>query len=179
MKFTIDEICHLFDHKGSKMYGAEAVTQLEHALQTANLALQAGETRELITACLLHDLGHLIHNLGEDPAAQGVDDKHECGAIPFLGQIFGVEVTEPIRLHVLAKRYLCAVDSQYWQGLSPASQRSLQLQGGIFSPQEAEEFIRLPFAPDAVKLRIYDDQAKVPHLSTPELSYFVELMPRS
>lgn len=161
---------------GAKPYGREAVTQLEHALQCATLAAAEQRTHELIAACLLHDFGHLVHNLGEDVAVRGVDDRHEYRAIPFLQNLFGPAVTEPIRLHVEAKRYLCAVDATYWASLSPASKRSLELQGGIFSAEDAAQFIRQPYAEDAVQLRIWDDRAKVPNLKTPTLDAFIPIL---
>ncbi|MDZ8105071.1 MAG: HD domain-containing protein [Nostoc sp. DedQUE12a] len=169
---TIKTIIQLFTEKGSQLYGAEAVSQLEHALQCATLAQNAGESNELVTACLLHDVGHLIHNLGDNAATKGIDDHHEYRAIPLLNKIFAPAVTEPIRLHVAAKRYLCQVDPEYWSSLSTGSRRSLELQGGKFSPEAAETFISQPYAEDAVKLRIYDDQAKAPNLQTPDLSHF-------
>ncbi|AFY46643.1 phosphonate degradation operons associated HDIG domain protein [Nostoc sp. PCC 7524] len=172
MKPIIEDIIHLFNEKGAELYGAEAVSQLEHALQCAALAEIAGQSQELISACLLHDVGHLIHSLGEDAAAKGIDDRHEFRAIPLLRQLFGAAVTEPIRLHVAAKRYLCSVNHEYWDSLSPASKRSLELQGGRFSPTEAEHFISQPYAQDAVQLRIYDDLAKVINLQTPDLTHF-------
>ena len=176
MDATINNIIDLFKEKGYKLYGGEDVTQLEHALQCATLAEEAGLSPALITACLLHDVGHLIHHLGHNPAVEGIDDRHEYRAIPFLHRLFDQAVTEPIKLHVLAKRYLCAVDSTYWASLSLASQRSLELQGGIFSPHQAQEFIRQPYAADAVQLRIYDDQAKMVNFPTPDLNHFLQLM---
>ncbi|MBD2341399.1 phosphohydrolase [Calothrix sp. FACHB-156] len=174
MNPSIESIINLFTEKGSQLYGAEAVSQLEHALQCASLAEQSGQSHELITACLLHDLGHLIHDLGDDPASQGIDDRHEHRAIPLLGKMFSPAVTEPIRLHVTAKRYLCSIDPEYWDSLSAASKRSLELQGGIFSPEQAEQFIQQPYAEDAVQLRIYDDKAKIQNLPTPDLNHFTQ-----
>lgn len=176
MNPTIESIIHLFTEKGLQLYGAEAVSQLEHALQCASLAEKSGHSHELITACLLHDVGHLIHDLGDHPASQGIDDLHEHRAIPLLKRLFGLAVTEPIRLHVVAKRYLCSVAPEYWDSLSAASKRSLELQGGIFSPEQAEEFIQQPYAEDAVQLRIYDDKAKIPNLHTPDLNHFTQYM---
>ncbi|MBW4646884.1 MAG: HD domain-containing protein [Goleter apudmare HA4340-LM2] len=176
MKPTPEDIIHLFHEKGSQLYGSEAVSQLEHALQCATLAETEGKSKELITACLLHDVGHLIHNLGENPATRGIDDHHEHRAIPLLRQLFGPGVTEPIRLHVAAKRYLCSINTEYWESLSPASKRSLELQGGIFSPQEADAFINQPHAQDAVQLRIYDDLAKLPNFQTPNLNHFTQYL---
>jgi phosphonate degradation associated HDIG domain protein len=172
MNQTLTDILHLFQQKGSQQYGQEAVTQLEHALQCATLAETANTTPELITACLFHDLGHLVHDLGENIATQGVDDRHEYRAIPILKPLLSPAVTEPIRLHVAAKRYLCATDDQYWKSLSPASQLSLELQGGIFSADQATFFISQPYAKDAVQLRIWDDLAKQPDQKTPDLNHF-------
>lgn len=170
---NLQKILQTFHQRGAKQYGNEAVSQLEHGLQCATLAQENGESAELITACLLHDLGHLLHNLGEDAATRGVDDRHEYRAMGFLKRIFSDAVTEPIRLHVNAKRYLCAVDSHYWHELSPASKQSLELQGGIFSAAEAQRFIQQPHAPAAVKLRRWDDLAKQPDYLTPSLDEFV------
>ncbi|MEL6224851.1 MAG: phosphonate degradation HD-domain oxygenase [Cyanobacteria bacterium J06627_8] len=169
---TIQTILDIFTQKGHEQYGAEAVSQLEHALQCATLAETANSPASLISACLLHDIGHLIHSLGEDAAERGIDDRHEYRARPMLQELFGPEVVEPIRLHVNAKRYLCAVDHHYWDTLSPASKRSLELQGGIYNAQAAEIFIQQPYAPDAVQLRRWDDQAKVPQLKTHTFDHF-------
>lgn len=175
-KSTIEPIANILSTKGHQQYGNEAVSQLEHALQCATLAEQVDSSPELITASLLHDFGHLVHNLGENAAERGIDDRHEYRALSYLKTIFSPAVTEPIRMHVNAKRYLCAVDSNYWASLSPASKISLELQGGIFSAAEATEFISQPYAKDAVNLRIWDDLAKVKDLTTPSLSYFIPIM---
>ena len=177
MQQSLTDILDLLTTKGCAQYGQEAVSQLEHALQCATLAETANRSDDLITACLLHDFGHLVHNLGEDAAVRGLDDRHEYRAIPFLQSLFSPAVTEPIRLHVEAKRYLCAVDPAYWASLSPASKCSLELQGGIFSPTAAAEFIQQPHAKDAVQLRIWDDRAKVAQLKTPPLEHFTPLLP--
>lgn len=176
MKISMENIINLFAEKGSQMYGAEAVTQLEHALQCATLAEEAYQSNETITACLLHDLGHLIHNFGDNAGIQGIDDLHEYRALPILQELFEPTVTEPIRLHVAAKRYLCAVSPDYWKKLSSASKRSLELQGGVFSLEAASGFIRQPYAKYAVQLRMYDDQAKVSNKLTPSLSHFTQYM---
>lgn len=169
-------ILEILSTKGNAQYGTEAVSQLEHALQCATLAQTSNSAPELITASLLHDVGHLVHNLGEDAAARGIDDRHEYRALGYLGSIFSPAVTEPIRMHVDAKRYLCAVNKDYWNSLSPASQTSLELQGGIFTLREAKEFINQPYAKDAVRLRIWDDLAKVEDLKTPDLKYFMTIV---
>lgn len=170
---AIAPIVRCFAIRGSEQYGREAVTQLQHALQCATWAEAARQPPALVAACLLHDVGHLLHDLGEDAAERGLDDRHEYRAIPFLSQHFPPAVTEPIRLHVNAKRYLCATQEDYWDDLSPASKLSLKLQGGIFSEAEALSFIAQPHAKDAVQLRIWDDLAKDPEQRTPELTHFL------
>lgn len=109
----INSIFEVLSTKGHEQYGTEAVSQLEHALQCATLAKTSNATPELITASLLHDFGHLVHNLGEDAAERGIDDRHEYRALGYLKTIFSDAVIEPIRMHVNAKRYLCAVNKDY------------------------------------------------------------------
>lgn len=171
---TLTSIFNLYHQRGQSQYGGEAVSQLEHALQCATLAEQAGASPELVTACLFHDLGHLVHHLGEDVAVRGIDDRHEYRAMPVLETLFAPAVTVPIELHVAAKRYLCAVDQDYWASLSPTSKRSLELQGGTFSEAEATAFIQQPHAQDAVQLRRWDDLAKQPGLATPDLDHYLQ-----
>jgi len=168
----IDEVFERFDRHGGDVYGGERVRQLEHALQCAALAEDEGAPATLIAASLLHDIGHLIHDLGERPAARGIDDRHELLGRQWLARWFGEAVTEPVRLHVNAKRYLTATDPEYFATLSAASTRSLELQGGPFSPELAAGFIGLPFAREAVRLRRWDDEAKVPGKTTPDLAHF-------
>lgn len=176
MNLNLNDIVTLMQTRGSRQYGAEAVSQTEHALQCASLAEQAGAPAELVTAALLHDLGHLVHDLGDDPAVRGTDDLHQYRALPFLRETFPEAVLAPIRLHVDAKRYLCTAEPGYWDTLSFASRRSLELQGGIYTLEQAEAFIALPWAPDAVSLRRWDDLAKVPGLATPALAHFATIM---
>lgn len=173
---TIDEIESLLLLKGAKQYGREPVSQLEHALQCAHLAEVAGESQPIIAAALLHDLGHLLGKevVEADEAHPDRDDLHQYIAMPFLRGTFSDHVLEPIRLHVDAKRYLCHVDPAYLGTLSPASVRSLQLQGGSFDAEQAVLFVRNPHAGAAVRLRRYDDLAKVPSARTPSLGHFVE-----
>jgi phosphonate degradation associated HDIG domain protein len=176
MKLTLDKIFDIFATRGHAQYGGEPITQLEHGLQCATLAKQYSVSPELITACLFHDLGHLIHDLGENPTEQAINDHHEREGSKCLEQIFSPAVTEPIGLHVEAKRYLCAIDPNYRASLSENSESSLILQGGAFSREEAAIFIAKPYAKDAVKLRIWDDHAKVVGLETPDLNSFVAIV---
>jgi len=168
----IDQIFERFERHGGNEYGGERVHQLEHALQCAALAEAEGAEPTLVTAALLHDIGHLLHDLGDSPAARGIDDRHELRGREWLGRWFGEAVTEPVRLHVNAKRYLTATDPGYFATLSASSVRSLELQGGAFSPELAAGFIGLPYAPEAVRLRRWDEAAKLPGKSTPDLAHF-------
>jgi phosphonate degradation associated HDIG domain protein len=174
MAMTLTEIEQLFASRGAEQYSGEPVTQLEHALQCALLAETEDAGDELVTAALLHDLGHLLHDLGATPTMQGVDDVHQYRAVPFLRGIFSDAVIDPIKLHVDAKRYLCAVRPDYFAALSNDSKRSLALQGGIFSAREAEAFIAQTWAAQAARLRVWDDQAKTAGLPTPPLAHYLE-----
>jgi phosphonate degradation associated HDIG domain protein len=163
----------LFARHGAEQYSGEPVTQLEHALQTAHLAEQSAADDALVTACLLHDLGHLLNHQGETPTLRGIDDTHQYFALPFLRGLFPDAVLDAIKLHVDAKRYLCQVDQGYHDRLSADSQRSLALQGGVFDAAAAEAFLALPGARDAVMLRQWDDLAKQADLATPSLAHFL------
>ena len=184
MALTLAEVEALFAAKGDRLYAGEPVTQLQHALQSAHLAAQEGAGEELVVAAFLHDLGHLINDQGDTPTLRGIDDRHEFIALPFLRDLFGPEVLQPIRLHVDAKRYLCArghrtmSGAEYWSALSIDSRRSLELQGGIFSEHEADAFRAQPFAEDGVRIRLWDDRAKRADAVTPPLSHYVALAAR-
>jgi phosphonate degradation associated HDIG domain protein len=169
---TVDEILDLFRRRGDTAYFGEPVSQTEHALQAADLAVREGAPDALVAAALLHDVGHLLHDQGERIAEQGVDARHEEAGERWLAARFGPEVTEPVRLHVAAKRYLCAVDPAYAATLSPASTLSLKLQGGPMSPAEVAEFERNPHYGAAVRLRRWDDAAKVQDLAVPGLESY-------
>ena len=168
-----DEILDIYSTKATGRYGLSDVNQLQHALQAAALAERDGEPASMIVAALVHDIGHMVHDLGDDPAKDGVDDLHEVRGAEFLALHFGPEVVEPVRLHVPAKRYLCAVDPTYFSRLSEDSVRSLSLQGGPMTAAEVSEFERLPFASAAVRLRRLDEAAKDPHAETPPVTHFM------
>jgi len=169
---AVDQIFGCFARHGHDEYGRDRVMQIEHALQCAALAEAEGAAPTLITAALLHDIGHLIHDLGREPAARGIDDRHEVLGQQWLAQWFGDAVTEPVRLHVPAKRYLTATDAGYFAILSAGSVRSLELQGGPFAAGDAAGFIAQPYAAEAVRLRRWDEGAKVPGKVTPDLAHF-------
>jgi len=178
MALTVEDIEKLFQEKGHEQYSGEPVTQLQHALQTAYLGEQEGASEGLITAALLHDLGHLLHELGDTPSMQGVDDVHQYRIVPFLRQLFAPSIIDTIQRHVDAKRYLCAVCPSYYASLSDDSKRSLTLQGGIFTQEQADAFFAEPGAQDAVQLRLWDDLAKQPDMLTPQLSHYMQIVKR-
>ncbi|CAN5197425.1 HD domain-containing protein [soil metagenome] len=167
-----DALIRLFHQRGAAAYVGEPVSQTEHALQTALLAEQAGADSSLVAAALLHDAGHLLHSEMEDCAIHGIDSSHEEVGARILSRYFGPETIEPMRLHVAAKRYLCATDPVYFSRLSEASVRSLQLQGGPFTEAEATEFAANPEFRRALALRLWDEEAKTKDLPTPPVEHF-------
>lgn len=169
----------LFDYMkahGREHY-EEEVTQMEHALQAAALADEAGKGEALITAALFHDIGHM---LADDPAEANnptvKNDLHEELAADYLQEVFPPAVTDPIRLHVPAKRYLCTVDTHYYEGLSEASRKSFHLQGGKMSKAEKRAFENHRHYREAVQLRIWDDQAKALDKEVPEIDAYKEVV---
>jgi phosphonate degradation associated HDIG domain protein len=173
----IAEIERAFAKRGGDSYG-ENVSQLDHALQCAWLAEEEGASDSLIAAALLHDYGHLFEGRGDVAARDGRDARHELHGAKALKRWFGPEVTGPVALHVLAKRYLCAAEPGYEAALSPASVLSLQLQGGRFTLAQCARFERGRFAADAVRLRRWDDAGKVEDLATPGLAHYWPLLER-
>ena len=175
----IAHLLNLLKTKGSDLqYGNEDVTQLEHALQCAELTEQNNFPKEIITAALLHDIGHLLYD-GEDPVHEGKDGYHENLGADYLSEYFGEAVTLPIRAHVDSKRYLSAVEKEYYELLSEASKKSLEVQGGPFTKEEAEAFIKKPFMKQAVEIRRFDDQAKILNKKTPDLLHFKQYVEQS
>ncbi len=166
------ELADIIDGKGHGQYGLSDINQRQHALQAALLAEGENAGAALITAALLHDIGHMVHNLGDNPADKGIDDRHEELGHDWLVGWFGPEVTEPVRLHVAAKRYLCGTDPSYFGKLSKDSVLSLSLQGGPMSAEEIAEFETLPEHAAAVRLRRWDEGAKVKGLATPGFAHF-------
>lgn len=169
----IDEIARLFRERGDSGYGGEAINQREHALQAALFAERDGAESALIAAALLHDVGHLLHNLPEDAPDREIDDRHEELAARYLARRFGPDVVEPVRLHVPAKRYLCTAEPGYLAALSAPSLLSLRLQGGPMSADEVAEFRSSPHFAAAIRLRRWDEAAKIPGFATPDLAHFL------
>ena len=161
----IDYIFDLFATRGAAEYMGEAVSMKAHMEQTAACAVAAAAPDHLVLAALLHDLGHFIGEHPIDALENGIDNNHEAIGADFLARFYPVEITEPIRLHVAAKRYLCAVDDEYFGRLSPASVQSLEVQGGPMSAAEVAAFERNPHHRDAVQVRRFDDDGKIDGLT--------------
>lgn len=168
----IDQLFQLFTIQGQRAYFGESVSETEHALQAAHLAEQAGADDLQVVAALLHDVGHLLHGLPEDIAVKGIDGRHEESGSEWLLTHFGPEVVDPVRLHVAAKRYLCATEPGYLAELSPASVQSLKLQGGPMTPAEVKAFEAEPHFQSAVAVRRWDDAAKIPGWQVPGLEHY-------
>jgi len=166
----IDEILGLFAERGAGAYFGESVSMTEHGLQAAYFARNAAAPPSLVIAALLHDVGHLVVHVPDDLKDWVEDAHHEEIGSKWLARRFPPSVSEPVRLHVPAKRYLLAVDATYSAKLSPASVVTLKLQGGPMSREEVAHFETEPYHRDAVKVRQWDDQGKVAGLATPTLA---------
>jgi gamma-butyrobetaine dioxygenase len=164
---AVETIGELFAGPGAREAMGEPVPVGEHMLQAGALAEAAGAEAALVAAALLHDIGHLLN---ED------EDRHGETGARWLSQWFGDAVTEPVRLHVPAKRYLCAADIGYLGLLSAESVRTLSLQGGAMTAAEVTAFESLPHARDAVAVRRWDDQAKEPAITAPRFTHFAPLL---
>jgi gamma-butyrobetaine dioxygenase len=171
-------IGHLFASEGAAEYLGEPVTQAEHMLQAAALAERDGAAPALIAAALLHDVGHFTGAVSGHELMRGTDNKHSDTGAAWLAQWFGPEVTEPVRLHVAAKRYLCAVEPGYAALLSEASVYTLSVQGGPMSEAEASAFGASPHAEAACRLRRWDDLAKDQEAQAPAFEHFAPLLAR-
>jgi phosphonate degradation associated HDIG domain protein len=152
----------LFEAEGSREYLGEPVSVAQHMLQTGSAARVAGASAPLVVAAVAHDVGHFTGVRSGHDLMSGTDNHHDEAAAAWLGHWFGPAVTEPVRLHVAAKRYLCAVEPAYYDQLSEASKYTMGVQGGPMSTEEADAFARTPYAEDAVQLRRWDDVGKDP-----------------
>ena len=169
----LDQVIDLFNNHGGSLYFGEQVTETEHALQCAYLAEQAGASKSIIAASLLHDIGHLLHGLREDVALHGIDAKHEDVGALWLLDYFPTEVVDCVRLHVDAKRYLTATEPGYLEALSESSVQSLALQGGPFTDDEVKEFeVNESNYLAALMVRRWDDESKVVGLEVPPVEHY-------
>ncbi|RED48572.1 HD domain-containing protein [Aestuariispira insulae] len=173
---VVDFIIDLFNDMGNHSYLGEDISQEEHGLQCAVVADQFDSPDSLIAAALLHDIGHFLHELDEDCLEQGIDNNHEDVGADFLRPFFPPEVTEPVRMHVGAKRYLCAVEPDYFSMLSPASVQSLEVQGGPMNGEEVKVFAANPHLEDALKLRRFEEAGKNVGVKTPPVEHYRPLL---
>jgi phosphonate degradation associated HDIG domain protein len=168
----------IFIRRGADSYLGEPVTMSEHMLQAAQLAEEEDGSDAMIAAALLHDIGHYTSELGAEAHEEGIDNRHDLAGGRVLEPFFPPEVTEPVRLHVATKRYLCAVDPGYFDTLSEASVLTLKLQGGPMRPEEVAAFERNPHRDKAVKIRQWDEAAKVPGRKTPSFAHYRPVLER-
>ena len=174
----VDVIADILTRRGADSYLGEDVTMQQHMLQGACLAEREGAPDELVAAVLLHDIGHYTGEFGEDYIEQGVDDVHEEAGATLLAGFFPPLVVECVRLHVAAKRYLCASDPCYFGRLSPTSVQTLALQGGPMPPDEAAAFERSPFFREAIRVRLWDEAGKLAGMATPPFAHYTPLLRR-
>ena len=171
-------LSEIFERRGAEEYLGEHVTIAEHMLQGAQLAEEAGSSDELIAAALLHDIGHFTHDFPIDAAEQGIDSRHEVAGAGVIERFFPEMIVDCVRMHVDAKRYLCATDPDYLAKLSPASVVSLEMQGGAMNEPEAAAFGRNPNIDDIVQVRIWDDLGKEPAKKTPGFGHYMPMLQR-
>ncbi len=179
-----DRLLDALARSGARRYGGEVVSELEHALQCAELAREGAADEELQLACLLHDVGRyaIDQSVVADtleatrigPSARG---HHEVGA-DLLAPWVSERIAWCVRMHADAKRYLCATEPAYSARLSPASRRTLELQGGVMTADDAARFGGHPWANDAIALRRWDDEAKVVGKATRTLNEWAPVIRR-
>ncbi|MEZ5810912.1 MAG: HD domain-containing protein [Rhizobiaceae bacterium] len=174
----VDFIGDIFERRGAESYLGEKVTMSEHMLQGALLAEQAGASDEIIAAALLHDIGHYTNEFPEDAQDRGIDNHHDEAGAKVLENFFPSTVTDCVRHHVAAKRYLCATDPDYLAKLSEASVLTLGLQGGPMDEGEVADFGNNPNLAAILQVRIWDDQGKVEGLRTPPFSHYAPMLQR-
>lgn len=171
----VEETLQLLAGSASEAYYGEAVTQLEHALQTAQLARAAHADDETILAALLHDIGHVLDQ-GHLHADLGVIDHDRQGADWLRSRGFSERLVQLVEAHVEAKRYLVATNADYAARLSPSSVRTLALQGGPMTPAEASAFADDPLMREKLRMRSWDEQAKVPNAPVDSLESYRPLI---
>lgn len=171
-------LAEIFERNASEEYLGEPVTIAEHMLQGAQLAEEAGAPDEVVAAALLHDVGHFTHEFPADAADQGIDSKHEEAGARVIEKYFPRIVVDCVRYHVDAKRYLCATNPTYFDRLSEASIHSLNLQGGPMDDREAAAFAANPNLKDILRVRVWDEEGKVPGKDTPDFAHYAPLLQR-
>ncbi|CAN5504637.1 HD domain-containing protein [soil metagenome] len=171
-------IADIFERRGADSYLGEPVTMSQHMLQAAVLAEQEGASDELVAAALLHDIGHYTSEFGPLSTEDESDNYHDEAGGKVLAPFFPDLVTACVRMHVAAKRYLCATDPSYFRKLSAASVHTLKLQGGPMSAEDVAAFRRDPHHDAAVRVRIWDEGGKDPHVRTPDFAHYIPLLQR-
>jgi [1-hydroxy-2-(trimethylamino)ethyl]phosphonate dioxygenase len=171
-------IADIFERRGAESYLGEPVTMSQHMLQGAFLAQREGASEELVAAALLHDIGHYTSEFGPYSPDDTEDNHHDEAGAKVLEHFFPSVITECVRLHVAAKRYLCATDGSYYGKLSPASRHTLELQGGPMNDAEIAEFRHNAFYKEAVRVRLWDEGGKDPRMTTPDFRHYVPLLQR-
>lgn len=172
----VDFVADIIERRGGETYLGEAVTMQQHFLQCARLAELDAAPDSLIAAALMHDIGHYLGEFDEDALNAGINNWHDEAGAAVLRRFFPASVYEPVRMHVNAKRYLCAVEPEYFTRLSPASVQSLEVQGGPFTSEEVAEFEKSPWLDDAIRLRRYDEGAKDVSAKTPGFDHYRPLL---
>ena len=175
-KEVVPFIMDLFARRGAEEYMGEPVSMAQHMEQTAACAVAGNASNELIVAALLHDIGHFVGDFPIDALENGIDNDHENVAAEFLAPYFPESVTEPIRLHVPAKKYLCTTDKNYFDQLSDASKQTLVVQGGIMNSEEVKQFETNRYYREAVQLRKYDDNGKVANKTIHPIIHYQSLL---
>jgi [1-hydroxy-2-(trimethylamino)ethyl]phosphonate dioxygenase len=171
-------IADIFERRGAESYLGEPVTMSQHMLQGAVLAEREEASDELITAALLHDIGHYTSEFGPYSPDDTEDNHHDEAGAKVLEHFFPPVITECVRLHVAVKRYLCATDETYYDKLSQASRHTLELQGGPMNETEVEAFRRNPYHAEAVRVRLWDEGGKDPQMATPPFRHYVPVLQR-
>lgn len=171
---VVEFLLDLFARRGAEEYIGEAVSMAEHMEQTAACAVADGAPNSLVVAALLHDIGHFVCDFAIDAMDHGINNLHEQAGAAFLQRYYPASITEPIRLHVDAKRYLCAIDASYTNTLSAASIESLRLQGGPMNAAQIKQFQANSHSQDAVQVRRYDDDGKIAGLNIKPITSYRE-----
>jgi phosphonate degradation associated HDIG domain protein len=171
-------LADIFERRGGEEYLGEPVTMAEHMLQGATIAEQNGQPEEIIVAALLHDIGHFTSEFGTFSMDDTEDRYHEDAGAEVLAPFFPSVVTDCVRYHVAAKRYLCATRPEYFARLSAASVYSLNLQGGPMHEDEVAAFEQNPNLQQIIQVRYLDDAGKRTDMRTLPFSHFAPMVQR-
>jgi phosphonate degradation associated HDIG domain protein len=168
----------IFERRGGEEYLGEPVTMAEHMLQAATIAEETGQDEQIIVGALLHDIGHFTSEFGTFSMDDKQDRFHEEAGADVLAEFFPSVITDCVRYHVAAKRYLCATRPEYYQRLSKASIHSLNLQGGPMDTAEISEFEKNPNLAKIIQIRYLDDAGKRADMQTPDFWHFAPMVQR-